>query len=181
MKPESMVSDRSRFRKELVFFGILLVFITYMMFYVFYIKDGVMYAGLTVCSDYAPHTAMMRSFSLGNNFPTQYPHFGGADVKYHFMFQFLAGNLEYLGLRLDLAYNLLSIGSLLGFLMLLYELALRITGRMCCGIWTIILFFFRSGMAFWRFLWEHLQAGDLLTVLQENTAFIGYTEKRDTL
>ncbi len=179
MKPESMVSDRSRFRKELVFFGILLVFITYMMFYVFYIKDGVMYAGLTVCSDYAPHTAMMRSFSLGNNFPTQYPHFGGADVKYHFMFQFLAGNLEYLGLRLDLAYNLISIGSLLGFLMLLYELALRITGRMCCGIWTIILFFFRSGMAFWRFLWEHLQAGDLLTVLQENTAFIGYTENEN--
>ena len=179
MKPESMVTDRSRFRKELVFFGILLVFITYMMFYVFYIKDGVMYAGLTVCSDYAPHTAMMRSFSLGNNFPTQYPHFGGADVKYHFMFQLLAGNLEYLGLRLDLAYNLLSIGSLLGFLMLLYELALRITGRMCCGIWTIILFFFRSGMAFWRFLWEHLQAGDLLTVLQENTAFIGYTENEN--
>lgn len=179
MKPESMVTDRSRFRKELVFFGILLVFITYMMFYVFYIKDGVMYAGLTVCSDYAPHTAMMRSFSLGNNFPTQYPHFGGADVKYHFMFQFLAGNLEYLGLRLDLAYNLLSIGSLLGFLMLLYELALRIAGRMCCGIWTIILFFFRSGMAFWRFLWEHLQAGDLLTVLQENTAFIGYTENEN--
>lgn len=179
MKPESMVTDRSRFRKELVFFGILLVFITYMMFYVFYIKDGVMYAGLTVCGDYAPHTAMMRSFSLGNNFPTQYPHFGGADVKYHFMFQFLAGNLEYLGLRLDLAYNLLSIGSLLGFLMLLYELALRITGRMCCGIWTIILFFFRSGMAFWRFLWEHLQAGDLLTVLQENTAFIGYTENEN--
>lgn len=179
MKPESMVTDRSRFRKELVFFGILLVFITYMMFYVFYIKDGVMYAGLTVCSDYAPHTAMMRSFSLGNNFPTQYPHFGRADVKYHFMFQFLAGNLEYLGLRLDLAYNLLSIGSLLGFLMLLYELALRITGRMCCGIWTIILFFFRSGMAFWRFLWEHLQAGDLLTVLQENTAFIGYTENEN--
>ena len=122
---------------------------------------------------------MMRSFSLGNNFPTQYPHFGGADVKYHFMFQFLAGNLEYLGLRLDLAYNLISIGSLLGFLMLLYELALRITGRMCCGIWTIILFFFRSGMAFWRFLWEHLQAGDLLTVLQENTAFIGYTENEN--
>ena len=179
MKLESMVSDRSRFRKELVFFGILLVFITYMMFYVFYIKDGVMYAGLTVCGDYAPHTAMMRSFSLGNNFPTQYPHFGGADVKYHFMFQFLAGNLEYLGLRLDLAYNLISIGSLLGFLMLLYELALRITGRMCCGIWTIILFFFRSGMAFWRFLWEHLQAGDLLTVLQENTAFIGYTENEN--
>ena len=32
--------------------------------------------------DYAPHTAMMRSFSRGNNFPTQYPHYGGQDVKY---------------------------------------------------------------------------------------------------
>ncbi len=175
MKPKAMVSDRNRFKKELVLFGILLVFLTYIMFYVFYIRDGVLYAGLTVCSDYAPHTAMMRSFSLGNNFPTQYPHFGGADVKYHFMFQFLAGNLEYLGLRLDFAYNLISIGALMGFLMLLYQLALRITSRMCCGVLTILFFFFRSSMAFWRFLWEHIQAGDLLTTLQENTAFIGYT------
>ena len=86
--------DKSRFRKELILYGLLLVFITYMMFYVFYIRDGVLYSGLTVYGDYAPHTAMMRSFSLGNNFPTQYPHYGGADVKYHFMFQFLAGNLE---------------------------------------------------------------------------------------
>ena len=101
--------DKSRFRKELILYGLLLVFITYMMFYVFYIRDGVLYSGLTVYGDYAPHTAMMRSFSLGNNFPTQYPHYGGADVKYHFMFQFLAGNLEYLGLRLDFAYNIVSI------------------------------------------------------------------------
>ena len=79
-----------------------------MMFYVFYIKDGILYSGLTVYGDYAPHTAMMRSFSAGNNFPTQYPHYGGADVKYHFMFQFLTGNLEYLGMRMDFAYNIVS-------------------------------------------------------------------------
>ena len=167
--------DKSRFRKELILYGLLLAFITYMMFYVFYIRDGVLYSGLTVYGDYAPHTAMMRSFSLGNNFPTQYPHYGGADVKYHFMFQFLAGNLEYLGLRLDFAYNIVSIGSLLGFLMLLSQLAVRITGRFCCGAVTVILFFFRSGAAFFRYVWEHLQTGDLLAALQENTSFIGYT------
>ena len=172
---EKLVSNKSGFKKEAVLFGLLAVFITYMMFYVFYIKDGILYSGLTVYGDYAPHTAMMRSFSVGNNFPTQYPHYGGADVKYHFMFQFLAGNLEYLGLRMDFAYNIISIASLVGFLMLLYQLALRITGKMCYGVLTIFLFFFRSGMAFFRFVWEHVQAGNLLETLSENVSFIGYT------
>lgn len=169
------ITDRKRFQKEAVLFGFLLVFITYMMFYVFYVRDGILYSGVTVYGDYAPHTAMMRSFSMGNNFPTQYPHFGGADVKYHFMFQFLAGNLEYLGMRLDFAYNIVSIGALLGFLMLLYTLALRITGKMCCGVMTLLFFFFRSGNAFFQFVWEHIQSGDLFSTLAENTSFIGYT------
>lgn len=172
---EKLISNKSSFKREIALFGLLAVFITYMMFYVFYIKDGILYSGLTVYGDYAPHTAMMRSFSVGNNFPTQYPHYGGADVKYHFMFQFLAGNLEYLGLRIDFAYNIISIASLVGFLMLLYQLALRITGKMCCGVLTIFLFFFRSGMAFFRFVWEHVQTGDLLETLSENVSFIGYT------
>ena len=172
---DNLITDKSRFKKELILFGLLAAFITYMMFYVFYMKDGILYSGLTVYGDYAPHTAMIRSFSMGNNFPTQYPHYGGADVKYHFMFQFLAGNLEYLGMRMDVAYNIVSLTSLTGFLMLLYQLALRITGKMCCGVLTIFLFFFRSGMAFYRFVWEHIQAGNLLETLTENVSFIGYT------
>ena len=172
---DNFITDKSRFKKELILFGLLAAFITYMMFYVFYMKDGILYSGLTVYGDYAPHTAMIRSFSMGNNFPTQYPHYGGADVKYHFMFQFLAGNLEYLGMRMDIAYNIVSLTSLTGFLMLLYQLALRITGKMCCGVLTIFLFFFRSGMAFFRFVWEHIQVGNLLETLTENVSFIGYT------
>lgn len=172
---EKLISNKKGFKREVLLFGLLAVFITYMMFYVFYIRDGVLYSGLTVYGDYAPHTAMMRSFSMGNNFPTQYPHYGGADVKYHFMFQFLTGNLEYLGLRMDIAYNIVSSASLMGFLMLLYQLALRITGKISCGAVTIFLFFFRSGMAFFRFVWEHIQTGDLLETLSENVSFIGYT------
>mgnify|MGYP007029434783 CR=1 FL=1 len=172
---EKLISNKKGFKREVLLFGLLAVFITYMMFYVFYIRDGVLYSGLTVYGDYAPHTAMMRSFSMGNNFPTQYPHYGGADVKYHFMFQFLTGNLEYLGLRMDIAYNIVSSASLVGFLMLLYQLALRITGKISCGAVTIFLFFFRSGMSFFRFVWEHIQTGDLLETLSENVSFIGYT------
>lgn len=165
--------------REAVFFLFLLAFLTWIMFYVFYIKDGILYSGFTVYGDYAPHTAMMRSFSLGDNFPTQYPHFGGEDVKYHFMFQFLVGNLEYLGIRIDIAYNMLSVFALLGFLMMLYSIARRITGSGAAGVVTVALFFFRSSFTFFRYLWEHLRSGDLLRTLAENTSFIGYTPNED--
>ena len=92
----NMVTRRWILKKEICLFVILAFFVTWIMFYVFHMKDGVLYSGFSVYGDYAPHTAMMRSFSRGNNFPTQYPHYGGQDVKYHFMFQFLVGNLEYL-------------------------------------------------------------------------------------
>ena len=170
-----MITERRLFRKEAVFFGALLVFLTWIMFYVFFIRDGVLYSGYTVYGDYAPHTAMMRSFSMGNNFPTQYPHFGGQDVKYHFMFQFFVGNLEFLGLRLDLAYNAVSVLALLGFLIFLYYMAKRLTGSFAAGVLTVFFFFFRSSLSFFRFVIEHLNSGDLWTTLRDNTTFIGYT------
>lgn len=170
-----MITERRLFRKEAVFFGALLVFLTWIMFYVFFIKDGVLYSGYTVYGDYAPHTAMMRSFSMGNNFPTQYPHFGGQDVKYHFMFQFFVGNLEFLGLRLDFAYNVVSVLALLGFLIFLYHMAKRLAGSFAAGVLTVFFFFFRSSLSFFRFVIEHLNAGDLWETLRDNMTFIGYT------
>ena len=162
-------------RKESLFFFILLAGITWIMFYVFHISDGVLYSGFSVFGDYAPHTAMMRSFSFENNFPTQYPHFGGQDVKYHFMFQFLSGNLEYLGMPIDIAYNSVSILSLWCFFMMLYSMGKRFFESMWAGILSVIFVVFRSGTAFFQFVYEHIQAGDLLETLSSNTSFIGYT------
>lgn len=170
-----LISDPRRFRKEALLYGALLLFLTFTMFYVFRVKDGAVCMGYTVFSDYSPHTAMIRSFSLGANYPTQYPHFGGEDVKYHFLFQFLCGNLEYLGFRLDLAFNVPSILGLLGFLILLSQLGVRLYGRLLPGAAAVVLFFFRSGTAFFRFLYEGLASGELGTLLAENTSFIGYT------
>ncbi|MBQ8305882.1 MAG: hypothetical protein IJX90_06660 [Blautia sp.] len=170
-----MVEDHAGFKKEVVLYIVVFLFALLTMTYVFQVKDRVLHAGLTVFSDYAPHTAMIRSFSLGANYPTQYPHFGGEDVKYHFMFQFLTGNLEYLGLRIDLAYNLASALSLTGFLMVLCQLTGRLFGSFMAKVWIVVFFVFRSGTAFFRFAAEHLQAGDLWETLRDNTTFIGYT------
>lgn len=155
---EKMISRKWILRKEILLFVVLTAFVTVMMFYVFHMKDGLLYSGFSVYGDYAPHTAMMRSFSRGNNFPTQYPHYGGQDVKYHFMFQFLVGNLEYLGLRLDLGYNLVSIMSLSGFLMVLYGISYRMFRSFWAGAAAMVFFFFRSGTAFWQYLWENAES-----------------------
>ena len=162
-------------KAELILYGILLGFLTWIFFYVFHVSDHLLYSGATVFSDYAPHTAIIRSFSRMNNYPTQYPHFGGQDIRYHFMFQFLTGNLEYLGMRIDIAYNVVSIISLELFLIVLTQLA-RLFGAGIRGMTlTVIFFLLRSGTAFFRFLGEHLAQGDLLRTLEDNTSFPGYT------
>lgn len=94
------------------------------------------------------------------------------------MFQFLTGNLEYLGMRIDIAYNAVSSLSLWCFFIMLYSMAKRFFGSMSAGVLSVLFVVFRSGTAFFRFAYEHLQAGDLWETLAGNTAFIGYTPMR---
>ncbi len=170
-----LVTDRDLFRKECLLYAALLIFIAATFCYVLFVRGNTLYAGLTVFSDYAPHLAMVRSFSRSANYPTMYPHFGGEDIKYHFMFQFLTGNLEFLGFRLDVAYNAAGILFMWTFLVVLTQIALRLWGKFPAAVLTSLLFFFRSGLTFFRFLYEHLAAGDLLETLAGNRIFLGYT------
>ena len=123
-----------------------------MMFATFY-RDGSIYrAGYTVFSDFAPHTALVSSFSEGRNWPTEYPHFANDGISYHFMFFFLCGNLNYLGLPLDWAINLPSILGLMTFCILLGLLAVQLTGRRAAYLLAPLLLFCRSSFAFFTFL-----------------------------
>ena len=171
----SAVTDRKLFWREGAFYLAVFLFIGWWMWYVFHASEGILYAGFTVFGDFSPHTAMIRSFSWGNNFPTQYPYFGGEDVKYHFMFQFLTGNLEYLGIPMELGFLLTGAVFFTGMVILVCALAQWIFQRFSIGVLAGILLCFRSSFSFWRFVWEHLEAGDLWETLKTNTEFIGYT------
>lgn len=160
---------------EWLFFGVLLVFLTRLIFYTFSVKDGNLNVGFSVYSDFAPHMGMIRSFSYGNNFPTQYSHFAGEDIKYHFMFQFLVGNLELLGMRIDLAFNLPSIFGLLATCMLLYALAVRLSGKRMVGYLTTLFFVFRSSPSFFRFL-AKLPKEEIWETLKTRRDFIEFTQ-----
>ena len=121
---------------------------------------------------------MIRSFSVSNNFPTQYSHFAGEDVRYHFMFQFMVGNLEYLGLRLDFAFNLPSIFGMVSLYMLLFVFVVRLTKSRLCGYLTAFLFTFRSSFTLFRYMAEQWK-GDVWNALKTNTEFLGYTQNEN--
>ena len=160
---------------EWIFFAVLLVFFTQLIFDTFSVKEGNLNVGFSVYSDFAPHMGMIRSFSYGNNFPTAYSHFTGEDIRYHFMFQFLVGNLELLGMRVDWAFNLPSIFGLMGTCMLLYALGVRLTGKRGVGYLTTVFFIFRSSPSFFRFL-AGLPKEEILETLKTQQSFIEFTQ-----
>ncbi|MBP5463346.1 MAG: hypothetical protein J6Y20_14665 [Lachnospiraceae bacterium] len=137
---------------DIVFVVITLLFATFLMSWTFSYSNGAYRVGYSVFSDFAPHMGMIRSFSIGNNFPTTYSHFAGEDIKYHFLFQFMVGNLELLGLRLDRAFNYPSIICFAGAFSLLYVLAVKLTGKKAVGWVASLLFAFRSSDAVFDFL-----------------------------
>lgn len=155
-----------------------LLFTAFLMFLTFKVVDGSIYVGYSVFSDFAPHLGMIRSFSVSNNFPTQYAHFAGEDIRYHFMFQFMVGNLEYLGLRLDFAFNLPSMFGMTAVYMLLFVLTVRLTKSRLCGYLTAFLFTFRSSFTVFRYMAEQSK-GNVLEALLTNTEFLGYTQNEN--
>jgi hypothetical protein len=134
--------------------------------------------GVSVWSDFGPHLAVIRSFSHGQNFPTEYPHFANGHARYHFMFQFLCGNLEYLGLRIDWAFNLPSILALASCGLLLYSFGVLVTGSVGAGVLGIVFFFFRSSPAWIDFLGVTPLA-QWASRIWNNEDFLGRTEHED--
>ena len=82
------------------------VLVSWMMFASFNTKEGKLLIANPEYSDFGPNTALIQSFAVGHNFPTEYPHFSGDRIRYHFLFYFQAGNLEFLGLNPAWSLNL---------------------------------------------------------------------------
>ncbi|PYL68559.1 MAG: hypothetical protein DMF28_06340, partial [Verrucomicrobia bacterium] len=103
-------------------------------------------------SDFGPNTAIMQSFAVGHNFPTEYPHFSGDRIRYHFLFYFQAGNLEFLGLNPAWSLNLLSIVTLVAMLILALTLGEVVFNSRAVGRLGSFLFFFFGSLSYVPFL-----------------------------
>jgi hypothetical protein len=147
------------------FLGAFFLLATYLMFGTISISNGKVRLASVVWNDFGPNLSLVQSFALGHNFPAQYPHFIGAPIRYHFLFWFAAGNLEFLGLNLAWSVNLLSVLSLLAMLMFIMTLGetlfqSRVVGRIAAS-----LFFFPSTLSYVNFLRSQPSFGRILSAI----------------
>ncbi len=133
-----------------------LVLVSWMMFASFTTKDGKLQIANPEYSDFGPNTALMQSFAVGHNFPTEYPHFSGDRIRYHFLFYFQAGNLEFLGLNPAWSLNILSIATLVAMLVVVMVLGEVLFNSRAVGRVGSLLFFFFGSLSYVPFL--HKQA-----------------------
>ena len=128
------------------------VLVSWMMFASFNTRDGKLQIANPEYSDFGPNTALMQSFAVGHNFPTEYPHFSGDRIRYHFLFYFQAGNLEFLGLNPAWSLNLLSIATLVAMLVVVMTLGEVLFNSRTVGRLGSLLFFFFGSLAYVPFL-----------------------------
>src|SRR5437867_83676 len=129
-----------------------IVLVSWMMFASFNSSGGKLRIANPEYSDFGPNTAIMQSFAVGHNFPTEYPHFSGDRIRYHFLFYFQAGNLEVLGLNPPWSLNLLSITTLVAMLVLVMVLGQVLFNSRAVGRLGSLLFFFFGSLSYVPFL-----------------------------
>lgn len=105
--------------------------------------------------DFGLHLSLIRSFSWGDNFPVESPYYPGKSLPYHYYFDLIVGILEKVGLRIDIAFNGLSIIFFATLLYLIYKLPQTIFSKnRLLGILSVALFIFHSDLTFIDFFKE---------------------------
>src|SRR5947208_12335441 len=134
------------------FLGALFVAGCYLMFGTLWLAKGNVCMAFVVWNDFGPNLSLVQSFAMGHNFPTEYPHFIGHPIHYHFLFWFQAVNLEFLGLNVPWAVNLLSLLYLVAMLLLLMTLGEVLFNSRAVGRIGTALFFFPTTLSYVPFL-----------------------------
>lgn len=130
-------------------------FSVWLMFSTFGYKDNQFTMGSKLWSDFAAHLPLIRSFSLGANFPPEYPQFANEPIRYHYLFYLPVGLLERIGVNVAFALNFLSAAGMVGLLMAIFYYAKlfsqKITHKklaVLAGTLAVLLFLFNGSLTF---------------------------------
>jgi hypothetical protein len=149
-----------------------LVMVSWLMFATFDEENGKLLIGHKVWSDFGPNLSLIQSFIQGHNFPTEYPHFPGDSIRYHFLFWFQAGNLGFLGLKPNWSLNLLSIFSITSMLILVMALGEVLFNSRIPGRIATLLFFFHGSFSYIEFFKSYSSFNEALDAIYSLNSFI---------
>ena len=177
-----MTRPQGTMRRDLIWLAAFLVFATWLMFATLSFKNGQFQIAFKAWTDFGANVSLTQSFALGRNFPPEHPFFPGELIRYHFMFWFQTGNLEFLGLNPVWSINILSILSLLALLTLIMTLGEVLFNSRVVGRIGALLFFFSSSLSYLPFLKSQPSVRGALDSILGATDFLasGYPFRGET-
>ena len=179
---ERLTRPGGTLRWDLVWLGAFLIFATWLMFATLSFKHGQFQIAFKAWTDFGANVSVTQSFALGRNFPPEHPFFPGEFIRYHFLFWFQTGNLEFLGLNPVWSVNLLSILSLLALLTLIMTFGEVLFNSRVVGRIGALLFFFSSSLSYLPFLKSQPSMRAALNSIVGATEFLasGYPFRGET-
>lgn len=136
--------------------------------------NGNMQIAAKAWSDFAATIPLIRSFSMGVNFPPQYPIFAGPPIRYHFVFFAFIGLLERVGIRLDWALNTLSSISFFLLLFMIYFTGKYVFKNKAVGTLSVLLFLLNGSWGFLEFFKFHPLSTKTITDIFYNVNFSSF-------
>ncbi len=164
---------------EIIVLALGSIFGFFLMFSTFSSMDGNMIISSKAWSDFASHIPLIRSFSLGSNFPVEYPLFPGEPIKYHFIFYYLVGLLEKIGLNIGLALNIPSFIGFMFLLFMIYYFSKEVFKSKAVGILSTIFFLFNSSLSYIYFFKKYPLSKETIDQLITNADFLSFAPYGD--
>lgn len=140
-------------RWEVAFVALLFCFSVWIMFRTFsydYENSKILIA-IQMWSDFGSNLPLIRSFSLGDNWPPEYPIFPGLPIRYHYLFFLIVGKLEAIGVPIHWALNVPSIIGFFLLLLMIFLLAKKWFDDARIGVLGIAFFLLNGSMGFLQF------------------------------
>jgi hypothetical protein len=179
---EQLTRPQGTMQGDLIWLGAFLIFATWLMFATLSFKNGQFQIAFKAWTDFGANVSVTQSFALGRNFPPEHPFFPGELIRYHFLFWFQTGNLEFLGLNPAWSINILSILSLLALLILIMAFGEVLFNSRVVGRIGALLFFFSSSLSYLPFLKSQSSIRGALNSIIGATEFLasGYPFRGET-
>lgn len=169
-----MAAKFKKYLPEIIFAILALFFSFWLMFHTFSYQEGSIVIASKAWSDFASHVPLIRSFSLGDNWPPEYPLFSGESIRYHFLFYWGVGMLERLGIRIDYALNIPSSLSFFALLTSIYLLAKHLFRSRLVGLISVVLFLFNGTFSYLEFFRAHLLSVNTIRDIFTNSSFSSF-------
>lgn len=147
-------------RFHLIVYFLFFLFSFWLMFHTFsYDKETqTVRIAFKLWSDFGAHIPLIRSFSMGSNWPIimrqgpiEYPIYPGEPIRYHFIFYMIVGLLERIGVRIDWALNIPSILGFFGLMSAIFLLAKHLFRSTSISVLAVVFFIFNGSLGFIRF------------------------------